>query len=95
DWSIDSWLTELFNNDAELIRLAWQTILAVISGYADERIIWLIGKGGTGKGSFQELLINLVGRSNTASMKLIELDGKNRFATSQLIGKHLVIGDDN
>lgn len=95
DWSIDSWLTELFNNDAELIRLAWQTILAVISGYADERIIWLIGKGGTGKGSFQELLINLVGRSNTASMKLIELDGSNRFATSQLIGKHLVIGDDN
>lgn len=95
DWSIDSWLTELFNNDAELIRLAWQTILAVISGYADERIIWLIGKGGTGKGSFQELLINLVGRSNTASMKLIELDGRNRFATSQLIGKHLVIGDDN
>lgn len=95
DWSIDSWLAELFNNDAELIRLAWQTILAVISGYADERIIWLIGKGGTGKGSFQELLINLVGRINTASMKLIELDGKNRFATSQLIGKHLVIGDDN
>ena len=95
DWSIDSWLAELFNNDAELIRLAWQTILAVIRGYADERIIWLIGKGGTGKGSFQELLINLVGRINTASMKLIELDGKNRFATSQLIGKHLVIGDDN
>lgn len=95
DWSIDSWLTELFNNDAELIYLAWQTILAVIRGYADERIIWLIGKGGTGKGSFQELLINLVGRSNTASMKLIELDGSNRFATSQLIGKHLVIGDDN
>ena len=94
-WSIDSWLAELFNNDAELIHLAWQTILAVISGYADERIIWLIGKGGTGKGSFQELLINLVGRSNTASMKLIELDGRNRFATSQLIGKHLVIGDDN
>lgn len=95
DWSIDSWLTELFNNDAELIHLAWQTILAVIRGYADERIIWLIGKGGTGKGSFQELLINLVGRRNTASMKLIELDGRNRFATSQLIGKHLVIGDDN
>ena len=94
-WSIDSWLAELFNNDAELIHLAWQTILAVIRGYADERIIWLIGKGGTGKGSFQELLINLVGRINTASMKLIELEGKNRFATSQLIGKHLVIGDDN
>lgn len=94
-WSIDSWLAELFNNDAELIHLAWQTILAVIRGYADERIIWLIGKGGTGKGSFQELLINLVGRSNTASMKLTELDGRNRFATSQLIGKHLVIGDDN
>ena len=43
-WSIDSWLAELFNNDAELIHLAWQTILAVIRGYADERIIWLIGK---------------------------------------------------
>ena len=95
DWSFDSWLNELFNNDDELIRLAWQTIFAVVSGYADERIIWLIGKGGTGKGSFQELLINLVGRINTASMKLIELDGRNRFATSQLIGKHLVIGDDN
>ena len=94
-WSIDSWLAELFSNDAELIHLAWQTIFAVVSGYADERIIWLIGKGGTGKGSFQELLINLVGGNNVASMKLIELDGRNRFATSRLIGKHLVIGDDN
>ena len=94
-WSIDSWLAELFSNDAELIHLAWQTIFAVVSGYADERIIWLIGRGGTGKGSFQELLINLVGRNNVASMKLIELDGRNRFATSRLIGKHLVIGDDN
>ena len=95
DWSFDSWLNELFNNDDELIHLAWQTIFAVVSGYADERIIWLIGKGGTGKGSFQELLINLVGGNNVASMKLIELDGRNRFATSRLIGKHLVIGDDN
>lgn len=95
DWSFDSWLNELFKNDDELIHLAWQTIFAVVSGYADERIIWLIGKGGTGKGSFQELLINLVGGNNVASMKLIELDGRNRFATSRLIGKHLVIGDDN
>lgn len=94
-WSVDSWISELFNNDVELVHLAWQIISSVIRGYADERIIWLIGKGGTGKGSFQELLINLVGRKNTASMKLIELDGKNRFATSQLVDKHLVIGDDN
>lgn len=95
DWSVDSWISELFNNDVELVQLAWQVISSVIHGYADERIIWLIGKGGTGKGSFQELLINLVGRKNTASMKLIELDGQNRFATSQLVDKHLVIGDDN
>lgn len=94
-WNIDSWLEDLFHGDENLVTLAWQVICATVIGYADERMVWLIGPGGTGKGTFQKLLSNLVGGVNTASMKISELDGRNRFATSQLIGKRLVIGDDN
>ena len=50
------------------------------------------GVGGTGKGTFQTLLENLVGSENIASFKIDATVG--RFETSILIGKSVVIGDD-
>ena len=93
-WTPTTWLKELFNNDEELYQLAIQIIRASITGQSLEKIFWLYGRGGTGKGTFQQLLINLVGMENIATLKITDLATKNRFATSILLGKTLVIGDD-
>lgn len=94
-WKPTAWLLELFDGDEELYRLAIQIIRATLTGQSLRKIFWLYGEGGTGKGTFQQLLMNLVGMDNVASLKITSLDSKtNRFATSILLGKTLVIGDD-
>ncbi|WP_307977096.1 phage/plasmid primase, P4 family [uncultured Streptococcus sp.] len=92
-WRVSAWLKELFDNDEELYNLAIQIIKASITGKSLEKIFWLYGEGGTGKGTFQQLLINLVGMDNVATLRITELN-KSRFTTSILLGKSLVIGDD-
>lgn len=52
----------------------------------------LVGNGNNGKGTFQELLSNVIGYSNIASLKVNEFD--ERFKLSVLEGKTAVIGDD-
>lgn len=91
-WKPTEWLKGLFNNDKESYDLAIQIIRATITGKTLENIFWLHGEGGTGKGTFQTLLENLVGAENIASFKIDATVG--RFETSILIGKSVVIGDD-
>lgn len=93
DWKPTTWLLELFDGDEELYSLAIQIIKASITGQSLQKIFWLFGEGGTGKGTFQQLLINLVGMENVASLKITGL-ANSRFSTSILLGKSLVIGDD-
>lgn len=92
-WTVTKWLLDLFDGDEELYKLAIQIIKASVTGQSLKKIFWLMGEGGTGKGTFQQLLINLVGADNVATLKINELN-KSRFTTSILLGKSLVIGDD-
>ena len=91
-WKPTEWLKGLFNYDKESYELAIQIIRATVTGKTLDNIFWLHGVGGTGKGTFQTLLENLVGTENIASYKIDEKNG--RFDTSILIGKSVVIGDD-
>lgn len=52
----------------------------------------MVGDGNNGKGTFQELLTNLIGKKNIATLKVNEFD--HRFKMSLLEGKTAVIGDD-
>ncbi|HGC7405069.1 TPA: phage/plasmid primase, P4 family [Streptococcus agalactiae] len=92
-WKPTTWLKELFDHDEELYNLAIQIIKASITGQSLQKTFWLYGEGGTGKGTFQQLLINLIGMENVASLKITGLSN-SRFSTSILLGKSLVIGDD-
>lgn len=92
-WTFRAWLLELFGGDDEQFRLAIQMIKASVTGSSLNNLFWLHGAGGTGKGTLQQLIINIVGDENIASLKINELQG-NKFATSQLLGKSVVIGDD-
>lgn len=93
-WNFETWLLDLFDKDKELYQLALQLLNAVIRGESLGKMFWFVGEGGTGKGTLQELFINLVGRQNIASIKITDLDINNRFTLAQAIGKQAIIGDD-
>lgn len=92
-WDVDEWLNEIACGDEEIITLLWQVINDSMNGnYTRKKAIFLIGDGNNGKGTFQELLINLIGSFNVASLKVNEFD--KPFRLSVLEGKTAVIGDD-
>lgn len=93
-WQVEAWLLDLFDGNKELYQLALQLMNAVVRGESLGKMFWFVGAGGTGKGTLQELFINLIGRSNIASIKITDLDISNRFTLSQAVGKQAIIGDD-
>ena len=95
-WRFSKWVTELSDGQRDKETLIWQMIAsAVNANYSPETAFFLIddGRGHTGKGTLQQILINLVGEQNCASLKLKEFD--ERFKLATIFGKALVIGDDN
>lgn len=68
--------------------------MAINANYISEiSIFFLSEQGRTGKSTFQQLLTNLVGKQNTASLKIKEFESDFKLASAY--GKSLVIGDDN
>ncbi len=95
DWSFDDWLTELADENAIKEVLLWQIFaVAINSNYISEVAVFFISEQGrTGKSTFQQLLINLVGSENTASLKIKEFESDFKLASAY--GKSLIVGDDN
>lgn len=93
NWKPSEWLTGIANYNDDVNTLLWQVIHASINGsFSYRKSIWLLGKGNDGKGTFQELIMGVVGPQNTAALKIN--DFSQRFAMAQLVGKSVVIGDD-
>lgn len=93
-WDVDNWLSSLACGDEEIVTLLWQIMNEAINpNYTRQKIGVLYGQSGNnGKGTFQTLLINLIGRKNVSTLKPNEFNG--RFKVAQLIGKVCNIGDD-
>lgn len=92
-WSVDAWIKSLACFDEQIEILLWQVINDSLNGnYTRKKAIFLLGDGNNGKGTFQDLLINLIGAQNVATLRIEEF--KNRFSLSMLEGKTVVIGDD-
>lgn len=67
---------------------------AILTGYTSgERFLHLVGPGGTGKSTMQQLMIALAGyhATHTSSLEIIE---ENRFESYNLIGKKLLLLTD-
>lgn len=93
NWDVESWLDSIACGDAEIVNLLWQVINDSLNGnYTRKKSIFLLGEGNNGKGTFQELITNLIGVQNIATLKVNEFD--ERFKLSLLEGKTVVIGDD-
>lgn len=93
-WDVDKWLSSLACGDEEIVTLLWQIMNEAINpNHTRQKIGILYGQSGNnGKGTFQTLLINLIGRKNVSTLKPNEFNEK--FKTAQLIGKVCNIGDD-
>ena len=93
-WDVDKWLSSLACGDEEVETLLWQLMNEAINpNHTRQKIGILYGQSGNnGKGTFQTLLINLIGRRNVSTLKPTEFNEK--FKLSQLIGKVCNIGDD-
>ena len=95
-WSVSNWFKEIAGDVPDKLTLLWQLIASTInSNYLQPYAFFLIddGQGRTGKGTFQELLMALVGPGNYASLKL--RDFENDFKLAQAMGTALIIGDEN
>lgn len=92
-WNVDDWLLDLMSGDSDLVQLLWQVIAASLNGnYSYRKSIWLVGNGNDGKGTFQQLISNLIGFKNIAPLKLNQFS--ERFGLAIIEGKTVIIGDD-
>ena len=89
-----AWLLEACRGRADQAQVLRAFLKAVLCGRTDiQRFPELVGPGGSGKGTFTRLAQGLVGLENVAVTELKYLES-NRFETSNLIHKRLIIITD-
>lgn len=91
---IEQWLTEAMKGDLQLVQMLRAYLKAVVTGRVDlQRYLECLGPGGTGKGTFMRLAMALVGKQNTHSTTLKQLE-ENRFEAAAIFGKRLLLITD-
>lgn len=100
DWDVENWLKDLAGQnhndfDPDTYKLFWQIIAASIQpGVVNNKAIFFYSdKGNNGKGTYGQLLKNIVGRSNYSSLPINAF--KHEYHKERLIGKSLNIADEN
>lgn len=84
----EKYLRNLVSDNEEEIKFLLEYVGGVISnvyGFRFKKMLIMVGAGNTGKSQLRELIIQLVGAENCASVDLHKL--QERFGTSQLYGK--------
>lgn len=94
DFDVDAWLSSIACGDEEMVTLLWQIMNELINpNHTRGKIIFLYGpSGNNGKGTFQALMMNIIGKNRVSTLKPPEF--QERFKIAQLIGKVCNIGDD-
>lgn len=93
-WTIEDWLHDIAVDD-EVYQLMWETMGAILRPYVKwNKSVWLYSTtGNNGKGTYCELLRNLLGPKAHASIPIA--DFAKDFALGPLIGKQAIIVDEN
>lgn len=94
-WDVDSWINSIASEDPEIELLLWQVVSDFVqSNYTRNKSIFLYSeKGNNGKGTFGELLENIVGNNNVSHLAV--QDFNHEFLKEQLIGKVGNIAHEN
>lgn len=92
--NIDRFLDELCVGNKQLRDIAIAFCNAVLTGRSDlQKFLYLFGSGANGKGAFMVLLSMLVGKENTHSTTIADLN-ENRFEAANLKDKRLILMTD-
>jgi putative DNA primase/helicase len=92
---IQEWLEFAQDGDAQRVQLLRAYWKAIVTGQTDlQRFLELVGPGGTGKSTFANLAIALVGLENCHITELQRLE-KSQFETANIYGKKLVYITDS
>lgn len=97
DWDIESWMRDLNDEtDPGFSEVLWQVIGAVLRPYVswDKSAFFVSEKGNNGKGTLLELMRNLVGEGNYASIALADL-GKDFMLTSLLTASAILVDEND
>ena len=93
-FDFDQWLSSLANGDEDIVTLLWQIMNEAINpNRTRKKMVILTGSGNNGKGTYQALLENLIGRANISNLRPDQFGEKHLL--SALNGKVANIGDDN
>ncbi|MFD1363402.1 DNA primase family protein [Lentibacillus salinarum] len=94
-WDVESWMTDLFNGDQEVIELIWQVIADCLQpNHSRHKSIWFYSeKGNNGKGTLGQLIKNLLGKGNYASLSVADFN--HEFSKDTLLGVAANIADEN
>lgn len=92
-FDVDEFIKDIANGYEPTIQNLWELISDLLDvNNIRGKIFFLIGDGNNGKGTFIQLLKNLIGLENIASLQ--PQDFSSRFDTSTLVGKTCNIADD-
>lgn len=93
-WNVEDWLKEISVDD-DVCSLLWETMGSIIRPYVKwDKSVWLFSTvGNNGKGTFCELLRNLLGPRAHASIPIA--DFAKQYALTNIIGKQAIIVDEN
>ncbi len=91
-FDFDEWLDGIAVGDEDVVTLLWQIMNEAINpNYTRGKIVLLLGDGNNGKGTYQDLLKNLIGQENVAALRPDQFEGHK---PEMLLGKVCNIGDD-
>lgn len=89
-----SFLEDIFENDNERIEVVQEIFgYCLTAETSAQKAFIFYGRGSNGKSLLAEILINMVGKSNTSAVPLNELD--NPFARYELVNKLLNLATEN
>lgn len=93
-WDVEAWLKDIAVDD-DVCTLLWEVIGSVLRPYVKwDKTVWLFStEGSNGKGTFCQLLRNLLGPKACCSIPLS--DFAKDFALGPLIGRQAIITDEN
>lgn len=95
DWDVESWMQSLSPNDIEVAELLWEVVGATIRPNVRwNKSAWLYSEqGNNGKGTLCEMLRQLCGEKNCASIPLS--DFSKDFALEPLLRSTAIVVDEN
>lgn len=100
DWNVEDWLKDLAGGlinqfDPDIHTLFWQIIASAIDPKQvnAKAIFFYSAVGNNGKGTYGQLLKNLVGKENYSSLPIQAF--KHEYMKEQLLNKTLNIADEN